>query len=236
MKICLYTAIFGDYETLKPPEKIDGLDYICFTDNPDLKSDDWKIIYIEKDNNVPPAVSYKKIKCLSHNYLPDYDYTIWLDANFVIKDKDYVNFLFKNFKSDKILLYKHFCLAGFPRNCIYQEGIYSLTIPKYSKEKILPQLNEYKNLHNYPENNGLYQSGFLLRNNRYLDVIEFNKLWFKEIMKFGMIYPQCQVSLPFTLWKLNISFNIIPDENIWNTQRYEITVHGNNEKFKPAYV
>ncbi len=59
---------------------------------------------------------------------------------------------------------------------------------------------------------------------------------FKEIMKFGMIYPQCQVSLPFTLWKLNISFNIIPDENIWNTQRYEITVHGNNEKFKPAYV
>jgi len=55
-------------------------------------------------------------------------------------------------------------------------------------------------------------------------------------MKFGMIYPQCQVSLPFTLWKLNISFNIIPDENIWNTQRYEITVHGNNEKFKPAYV
>ena len=33
MKICLYTAIFGGYETLKPPVQIDGLDYVCFTDN-----------------------------------------------------------------------------------------------------------------------------------------------------------------------------------------------------------
>lgn len=235
MKICLYTAIFGDYETLKKPIKIDGLDYICFTDNSNLKSDDWKIIYVEKNNDIPPGLEYKKIKCLSHEYLSDYDYTIWLDANFNLTDKNYLKFLFDNFKSDKVLLYKHFCLAGIPRDCIYQEASYSLTIPKYSKEKLLSQTNEYKNLHEYPEHNGLYQSGFLLRNNKDSEVIEFNKLWLKEIQRFGKQYPQCQVSLPFTLWKLNIKFDIISSETIWNTNRYDITFHGNNNKFTPAY-
>ena len=235
MKICLYTAIFGDYETLKKPIKIEGLDYICFTDNPNLKSNDWKIIYVDKNDDVYPGLEYKKIKCLSHEYLPEYDYTIWLDANFNVTDKNYLKFLFDNFKDDKILLYKHFCLAGIPRDCIYQEASYSLTIPKYSKEKLLSQTNGYKNLHEYPEHNGLYQSGFLLRNNKDLEVIEFNKLWLKEIQRFGKQYPQCQVSLPFTLWKLNIKFDVIGSETIWNTDRYDITFHGNNNKFTPAY-
>ncbi len=235
MKICLYTAIFGDYETLKNPVKIDGLDYICFTDNPNLKSNDWKIIYVNKNNDVYPGLEYKKIKCLSHEYLPEYDYTIWLDANFNVTDINYLKFLFDNFKGDKILLYKHFCLAGMSRDCVYQEASYSATIPKYSKEKLLSQTNEYKNLHEYPEHNGLYQSGFLLRNNKDLEVIEFNKLWLKEIQRFGKQYPQCQVSLPFTLWKLNINFDVISSETIWNTNRYDITFHGNNNKFTPAY-
>jgi hypothetical protein len=235
MKICLYTAIFGDYETLKKPLKIEGLDYICFTDNKNLTSNDWKIIYIDRDTDIPPGLFYKKIKCLSHEYLPEYDYTIWLDANFNIKNTNYLKFLFDNFKGNKILLYKHFCLAGIPRDCIYLEGTYSTTIPKYNRERLLPQMNEYMNLHEYPENNGLYQSGFIMRNNKDTDVIEFNKSWLKEIERFGKVYPQCQVSLPFTLWKLKLNFDIIENETIWDTNRYDITFHGNNNKFSPAY-
>lgn len=234
MKVCLYTAILGNYETLKTPVKIDGIDYVCFTDDVNLKSDIWDVRYIEPPLDIPPSLFYKRIKCLSHEYLPEYDLTIWLDANFVVKDKNYLKYLLDNFKYNKLMLYKHVCLAGIPRDCAYMEAEYSMTIPKYNKEKLRSQINEYKNLHEFPEHYGLYQSGFLMRNNRDNEVTEFNKFWLSEIEKFGRLFPQCQVSLPFTLWKLGISFDTL--NNIWDTNLYEITFHGNNNKFTPAYI
>ncbi|MCC9262297.1 MAG: glycosyl transferase, partial [Methanobrevibacter woesei] len=54
-KLLIYTAFTGSYDSLKEPEFIDdNCDYVCFTDNPNLKSDIWKIIFMEEstlDNN-----------------------------------------------------------------------------------------------------------------------------------------------------------------------------------------
>jgi len=233
MKVCLYTAIFGNYETLKNPAQVDGLDYICFTDNLNLKSNVWKIIYVETTTKYPPSFAYKKIKCLPHKFLSQYDVTIWLDANFVVIDANYLKNLLSQFKSKKIMLYKHICLEGKTRNCAYAEGSYSSTFPKYSQELLQQQLQDYKSIHKFPENYGLYQSGFLLRNNKDEEVIEFNEKWFDEIKKYGKIFPQCQVSLPFVLWKTGIKFDFL--NNIWDTEIYEITFHGNNQKFIYAY-
>jgi hypothetical protein len=233
MKVCLYTAIFGDYETLKTPVKVDGLEYICFTDNLDLKSDVWKVVYVEKSTKYPPSFAYKKIKCLPHKFLSEYDITIWLDANFTVIDNNYLEKLLSQFKSNKLMLYKHVCLEKKFRDCAYIEGSYSLTFPKYSQELLRQQLNDYKTIHNFPENYGLYQSGFLMRNNKDQDVINFNEKWFEEIKKYGKLYPQCQVSLPFILWKTGITFDAL--DNIWDTQIYEITFHGSDQKFIYAY-
>ena len=83
-KIVIYTAFTGDYDTLKYPEVIDdNCDYICFTDNPELTSDLWKIIPMEEsvlDNNRKA----KKYKLLPHKYLKDYKYSFWLDGTFKI--------------------------------------------------------------------------------------------------------------------------------------------------------
>jgi hypothetical protein len=234
MKIYLYTAIFGNYETLKNPIKIEGLDYVCFTDNKELKSDLWDIRYIDLPSGVPPPMFYKKIKCLSHYYLEEYDITIWLDANFVVKNITYLEYLLSNFKTNKLMLYKHTCLARLPRDCAYTEAKYSMTIHKYSKEKLNEQLIEYENIHKFPKNFGLYQSGFLMRNNKDNDVINFNQKWLDQIERFGTISPQCQVSLPFILWKTNINFDTL--ENIWDTQMYDISQHGSNYKFIEAYI
>ena len=231
MKICLYTAIFGGYETLKSPVRIDGLDYVCFTDNESMRSDIWDIRHISITNDSPPPLFYKRIKCLSHQVLPEYDYTIWLDANFQLEDKNYLSFLFDQLHSDKLLLYEHFChpqnLVGDPRNCLYEEIRHSRQILKYAHEDLAKQSVEYHNA-GYPTNNGLYQSGFLLRNNTDPEVAEFNQAWLKEIEKFGKSCPQCQVSLPFVLWKQGINFDAVSNENIWNTDRYYITNHGDD--------
>ena len=43
-KKVIYTSVFGDNYFLHDPEvKLEGFDFICFTDNPYYKSDIWDI-------------------------------------------------------------------------------------------------------------------------------------------------------------------------------------------------
>ena len=47
-----YTCIIGNYDTLKDPKYItDNFDYICFTNNKNLKSNIWTIKYIDVSFN-----------------------------------------------------------------------------------------------------------------------------------------------------------------------------------------
>ena len=68
----VYTCLFGKYDNLlKPLLPSKNFDYICFTNNLYLRSNFWKIIYIEenKDN----LYLSRKIKILTHHYLPKYE-------------------------------------------------------------------------------------------------------------------------------------------------------------------
>lgn len=220
-KICIYTAIYNDYENLRDHIKLNQeCDFICFTDNPSLTSSTWDVRYLKPD--IEPLMFYKRLKCLSHEYLKEYDFTIWLDANFKITASTYIEQMLSQLKSDSILLYKHFCLCGIFRDCLYKEAIFSRSNKKYNIMSMNQQIDTYKRLEQYPASNGLYQSGFLLRNHNGHNVIEFNKTWFNEIMKYG--HAQCQVSLPFALWKTKVKFDVIKTP-IWDSNIYSIYDH-----------
>lgn len=51
-KVCIYTCITGNYDDLHEVEKEEGIDYICFTNNINLKSQSWKIVFIKDDNDL----------------------------------------------------------------------------------------------------------------------------------------------------------------------------------------
>lgn len=54
MKVCILTYNFGDYEVLREVKNPDSdFEYICVTDNENLKSNTWKIIYIKDQINDP---------------------------------------------------------------------------------------------------------------------------------------------------------------------------------------
>ena len=58
-----------------------GIDCICFTNNPKLKSDDCEIIYVETINNDPIRTA-REIKTLPHKFLPaKYKKSIWVDGS-----------------------------------------------------------------------------------------------------------------------------------------------------------
>src|SRR5688572_2248785 len=79
-QIAIYTAIFADYDTLKLPPQDTGCDYFCFTDNHNLRSDIYKI-RLQSRRFANPARDARYYKILSHQVLPQYRYSLWVDAS-----------------------------------------------------------------------------------------------------------------------------------------------------------
>ena len=99
-KKVIYTALVGDYDTLKEWKTIEGTpnthggwDQVCFTDNPDIKSDFWDVRLIPKEEMIIDDTHFKgdktktarKYKCLPHKYLPEYECSLWVDASFELR-------------------------------------------------------------------------------------------------------------------------------------------------------
>ena len=75
----VYTAVMGGYETVlsRPPESV--ADYICFTDDPALSSDRWRIELVAPVLPGDPIRSARDIKIAGHPLLDGYDETLWVD-------------------------------------------------------------------------------------------------------------------------------------------------------------
>jgi hypothetical protein len=62
--VALITALYGDYDTFRDPVPQDGdVQYICVTDNPDLTSDVWDMVYWPKPH-MKPLLAAKAPKML----------------------------------------------------------------------------------------------------------------------------------------------------------------------------
>ena len=190
-KIAIYTAFTGDYDTLKEPEVIDeNCDYICFTDNPNLESDIWKIIQMDEttlDNNRKA----KQYKLLPHKYLKDYKYSFWLDGTFRIKGS-IREYIYKNIKADSPML----CVVHTERDCVYEEYEASKIIPRYPRSVMEEQITYYKN-QGFPEKYGLGVMGAIFRKHNDGAVIKVMEDWWEENIKFT---NQDQLSFAYVCW------------------------------------
>ena len=75
-KICVYTCITGNYDNVNEIKQEDGIDYYLFTNNKKIKSNTWKVVYIE-DESLSNVVLARKIKILGHPIINDkYDIII----------------------------------------------------------------------------------------------------------------------------------------------------------------
>lgn len=84
---CVYTALFGDYEVLneQPVRRNSHLRFICFTDDPGLKSDSWEIVQAEPLFSMDPIRSQRQYKMLPHRFLPEYSVSLYIDNAVLLK-------------------------------------------------------------------------------------------------------------------------------------------------------
>jgi hypothetical protein len=77
----VYTALLGGHEELleQPVARSSPVPFVCFTDDPSLRSDDWEIQLVEPALAADAIRSARALKILGHPRLDAFDETLWID-------------------------------------------------------------------------------------------------------------------------------------------------------------
>lgn len=194
LKIAVYTCIVGQYDSLIEPAFIEsGIDYYVFTDMACPKKTKWKKIDLtlfKEYNELTPTQLNRKIKMLPFMYLPNYDYTIYVDGNIEIMDA--VSPLIKEMGNQTLGVHYHRT-----RDCIYDEIVNIAYLKKTDITLARQQVAAYKE-QGFPRHYGLYENTILIRKHADNDIRQLMEAWWQEYQQ----YPtRDQLSLPYLIWK-----------------------------------
>ena len=219
----IYTSIFGDRDDLIDPKVVsDDFHYVCFTDS-DIKSDIWQVKKVSGDFT-DPVLSAKIYKILPHRYFADYDVSVWIDANFLIK-KNISSFIDNILTKTNIAFYDHSQLSLDSRSTVAEEvEALLLMIDKGKKNidsnQIRKQIQAYKE-DGFLDDNGLIAGGFILRKHNDVDVIDAMEAWWAEIKKYT---TRDQLSFNYIAWKQNLAIFYI-DGDLRNNKYFQWINH-----------
>lgn len=84
---CVYTCLIGGYETLneQPIVRQSKVPFLCLTDDPELTSETWRIVRVDRLFGGDSIRSQRMLKLLPHHYLPDFDRSLYIDNTVVLK-------------------------------------------------------------------------------------------------------------------------------------------------------
>lgn len=190
-KIVVYTAITGKYDSLKEPLfQNEDIDYICFTNNPELKSNIWKIREIQ-DRDRDNVHLARHIKINPHIYCPEYETSVWVDGKFQIRSD--IRKYIAQYQSDAKML----CFPHFERQCIIDEAAMCTILHKGDKKDMFNQVADYLKA-GYPVDNGLYETGCIVRIHNDSEIVELMRMWEEEVNRYSV---RDQLSFPYVCWK-----------------------------------
>ena len=196
-KVVVYTCITGGYDNILEPTVVTpGVDYICFTDNPNMKSKTWKLVPIPNE-----LLSYSKVKqqrgvkILAHRYLSNYDISIWVDGAVIVRGniKEYLGTL--DLKNYSVFIPEHPA-----RKCIYKEKDACVKIKKIKGDEVAladRQMKRYKD-EKFPENFGLVQTNVMIRRHNDQYSKDLMEKWWSELKDYS---HRDQLSFNYALWK-----------------------------------
>ena len=80
-RLVVYTALLGGNQPLRevPLAEESSADFVCFTDDPALRSDTWQVLAVEPRLPTDPARSERYLKIVGHPVLAGYDRSLWVD-------------------------------------------------------------------------------------------------------------------------------------------------------------
>lgn len=187
MTVAIITAIYDDYDVLKPALPQVGVDveWICVTDR-EREPNGWRIV-VEPQLGVHPNLASKVPKCVPWCYTAA-PLSIWLDGSFRVVSE--------RFAAEAAACAAPIAQYVHPaRSCIYQESDHCSDQPKYRSQSLHLQTAWYRR-HGHPEDWGLWAAGVIAIRNTDPAVRLFGAQWLEHIRCWSF---QDQISEPFCL-------------------------------------
>lgn len=213
-RVVIYTAITGNYDTLKDPLFTnDSLTYVCFTNNPKIKSKIWNVRYIE-DAHLDNVHLARHIKMNPHLFFPEYDMSIWVDGKFQILDD--LRVYAKRYRRQSGIL----CFPHPERLCICDELAACILWTNGINKDMIVQVADYLKK-DFPVNYGLYDTGCIVRFHNDDSIKRLMEEWENEVKNYSF---RDQLSFPYVCWK-NKYIPDICDLDIAHNQWLQYTGH-----------
>jgi hypothetical protein len=226
LKIAVVTGIFIIEKTSMDKcglfEKIPGFDYILFTNDKEKigSTPGWDVREI-KVNYSRGVYAAKRVKWLTHEYLPEYDIIIWIDAFMtpnikMLKDLQNIITLINNSEYSISIHHAYF------KNI--KEDIDFCVMHKRISKQMANEITEYLIKCNSPPETPCktFWSCSLIKNNRDPNLIKFSEELFDLIEKIGY---RDQHWLPYLINKHNLKYHITP-----NTELFKVTGKITNDR------
>jgi hypothetical protein len=203
-KVVLYTAVFGKKDDIRVP-KLDGADFIVFTDDPGLKVDGLDV-RVFPPGDADPCRAAKVFKVCPDRFLPaDCDCSVWVDANKMREGMalPLAELAERYLKEKPIAVFRNP-----PPACIYQEAELCLRCGNDDPDLIRRQMRAYRAA-GFPAGLGRAGGGIIFRRHT-PEVSRFGSAWWEEIQKFSR---RDQLSFDYVAWRLSLWPAVIPQQD-----------------------
>ncbi|WP_395661947.1 glycosyltransferase domain-containing protein [Aestuariivirga sp.] len=226
---CVFTVLMGDYESLneQPMAAVSGLDFICLTDNPLLRSNTWDVRLVTPMFEMDQVRSQRYVKLRPHEFLPDHDCSLYID-NSVLLSKDPADELRSKLASHDLALFLH----SF-RESVEAEFAEVALLKFDCRRTLAEQLQHYRNAVPHVLRERPYWSGMLFRRHASPAAIAFSAIWTAHVLRYSR---RDQLSLNYALAKSGLQPNAIEEDNHSSTlhswpharnRRLEVSIVGN---------
>ena len=228
----VYTILIGQNEGLNPQSQIKNskLRHVCLTDNENLKSDDWEIIYVERLLPMDQYRSQRNLKIRPHLIFPEYKYSFYMDNTVSLKTKveDFISNIFlTNIEDEKA---PHFILPFHSfRDNLIDEFYECFSHNLDSDIRFFEQITDYLLINKKALKFKPYWTAMLFRNHMDPLVKEFSEIWFSNILRYSrrdqlsIIHSQLQSKLKIVGFYLD---NFKSDYHMWPVAKNERIFRG----------
>ncbi len=211
-KIVIYTTITDNYDLLLNHSfQDDRCDYVCFSDRTygnTIHDSQWEIRPLAYDKS-DDVRNQRWHKIHPHKILPEYDYSLWIDANIDLLTPEIINKCTQHIvKESDVVATLH------PkRSSLYQEFSACHELAKDDEALLKKQEEKVRSLH-FSDTGRLFETGILLRNNKSIKITEFSESWWKWISTYSM---RDQLSFTVAAWEAGITITPLSDK-IYNAK------------------
>ena len=218
-KRAVYTAIFGEYDTLQPINFRSSIDFYVFTDNRELSVRGWRTVLVEPHSKIMSrgaSMANRHVKMHPHIYLPSYEQTIYVDGNIkVLKNPELLY--------DKYLSNFDISLPPHPERAdVFEELKVCFEykkITQYDYDLIAKKIKTYKQL--FPNVGAMTENNVILRR-KSNNVNKAMKKWWHETEQ-GVVRDQ--ISLPYVLKASDLKFQPFCEGPRTNSRFFTIRPH-----------